>query len=59
MLFRSVGLADIETEIGKLISSGNVEADYEAYKTKLLDINGLQDVIDEVNAAVIEQGLDG
>ena len=54
-----VGLADIETEIGKLISSGNVEADYEAYKTKLLDINGLQDVIDEVNAAVIEQGLDG
>jgi putative aldouronate transport system substrate-binding protein len=54
----NVGLGDIETEFGNIISSKNCEADFEAYRKKLLDVNGLQKVIDEVNQAVTQQGLD-
>jgi putative aldouronate transport system substrate-binding protein len=54
----NVGLGDIETELAKIISGKNPEADFEKYKKKLLEINGLQTVIDEVNKAVADQGLD-
>jgi putative aldouronate transport system substrate-binding protein len=54
----NVGLGDIEGELAKIISGKNPEADFEKYKKKLLEINGLQTVIDEVNKAVADQGLD-
>jgi putative aldouronate transport system substrate-binding protein len=54
----NVGLDAIETEFGRIISSPNPADDYAVYRKKLLEVNGLQAVIDEMNAAIVKQGLD-
>jgi putative aldouronate transport system substrate-binding protein len=53
----NISRAEIEAQIQKMISSKDAVADFEKWRTKVLKVNKLQKVIDEVNVIAKQRGL--
>ena len=53
----TIGVVEAETEFNRIISTDNPAEEFQIIKKKWLEIDGLQQVIDEVNQAVKDQGI--
>jgi hypothetical protein len=53
----NVSINEIETQIQKMITDDNAVASFEKWRTKLLKVNKLEKVIDEVNAEAKKRGI--
>jgi hypothetical protein len=53
----TIGVGEAETEFNRIITTDNPAEEFEIIKKKWLEVDGLQQVIDEVNQVVKEQGI--
>lgn len=54
----SISVTGYQDEFARIIAGNNVEEDFKAFKNKVLEVNGVQAAIDEVNKEVAAKGLD-
>jgi putative aldouronate transport system substrate-binding protein len=54
----SATMSNVESDFQTLVTSNNIEKDFAAFKTKTLESQGMQDVIEEVTKYMKDKGFD-